>query len=91
MLKRRKGGKSRQGQLQEWTAAQGAHYELTIVFSFFDIYNVNYKGGLTSLYLGFREKSNSLCLLLRRNSGTAEDGATVQGGKIQTFHSNIIF
>ena len=30
-----------------------------IVFLFFEVYNVNYKGELTSLYVGFSKKSNS--------------------------------
>jgi hypothetical protein len=33
---------------------QGAHYELTNIFSFFETYNVNYKGEVRTLYLSFR-------------------------------------
>ena len=47
----------------DWSL-QGAHYELTNIFLFFEIYNVNYKGEVRTRYLSFREKNNfySLCL-----------------------------
>ena len=43
------------------TLSQGAQYELTNIFLFFEIYNVNYKGEVRTQYLGFREKSNFYC------------------------------
>ena len=45
---------------------QGAQYELTNIFLSFEIYNVNYKGEVRTVYLCFREKSNSesVCLTL---------------------------
>ena len=39
--------------------SQGAQYELTNIFLFFEIYNVNYKGEVGTVYLCFRAKSNS--------------------------------
>ena len=38
---------------------QGAQYQSTIIFLSFELYNVNYKGELTSLYVGCSKKSNS--------------------------------
>ena len=38
---------------------QGAQYELTNIFLLFEIYNVNYKGEVGTVYLCFRAKSNS--------------------------------
>ena len=47
---------------------QGAHYELTIISLFFEIYNVNFKGELRTLYLSFREKNNFYFLRLMQLS-----------------------
>ena len=49
---------------------QGAQYELTNIFLFFEIYNVNYKGEVTSLYVGCSKKSNSRLSVLLRISET---------------------
>ena len=40
-----------------WTKVHNK--QSTIDFLFFEVYNVNYKGELTSLYVGFSKKSNS--------------------------------
>ena len=44
--------------------------QLFVCFSFFEMYNVNYKGEVTSLFVGCSKKSNSCLSVLLRSSET---------------------
>ena len=48
-----------------------------IVFLFFEVYNVNYKGELTSLFVGFSKKSKSHLSVLLRSSKNGRRGRYV--------------
>ena len=63
--------------------SQGAQYESTIIFSSFEIYNVNYKGEVRTQYLGFREKNN-FYFLVSDTSQLAQNRSSRKGQQLSS-------